>query len=369
MVRRLAVAGLAVAAASGCGTPAELQVAAAREIGLVPQSALIQGHDGGASFVAWGHAVWIYGDTPLNENDAQGFTWHSNSFATTDDFDPSDGLGGFGERLDGAGAPLPLVANTDEEAAFNAAHQGDPCATQPCGARWAIWPGAAAFDESAGRAYVFYGLIYAEPGDFNFHGVGQSIAVWSDFSSLPERPVVAPSSPHPTALFGEGEPGYGAAALLDGGFLYSFACEKATLTFPCTMARVPPAQALDRAAWRYWDGGAWSADLAAARALFDGAPSMRVFFDQHLARWIAVYSAPLSDDVVARTAPALTGPWSDDARLFTADRKGMGGWTYDAEAHPELSPDGGRTLYVSHTRPNGQGWFGSETALWRVDLQ
>ena len=61
-------------------------------------------------------------------------------------------------------------------------------------ARWALWPGAPVFDTAGNRALIPYGLIYAEPGSFNFHGVGSSLAVWDDFTALPTRPVLSPSA-------------------------------------------------------------------------------------------------------------------------------------------------------------------------------
>src|SRR5438105_3352277 len=129
---RLAVAVLLLA---GCHSrPPGIAVAQSAEVGVVPQSGLIQGHDGASSAMLFGHSVWLYGDTPLTVADAAGETWHTNSFAVTDDLDASDGLSGFRERLDAAGAPLQLIANTAEEAAFNQAHRGDPCAAAPCGA-------------------------------------------------------------------------------------------------------------------------------------------------------------------------------------------------------------------------------------------
>ena len=362
---RLAVAVLLLA---GCHSrPPGIAVAQSAEVGLVPQSGLIQGHDGASSAMLFGHSVWLYGDTPLTVADAAGETWHTNSFAVTDDLDASDGLSGFRERLDAAGAPLQLIANTAEEAAFNQAHRGDPCAAAPCGAHWALWPGAAVFDAPRRRALIWYGLIYGEPGPFNFHGVGQSLAVWDDESALPTRPVVAAGSAHATLLFGENEPGYGAAALLEGEFLYSFACDPSGFDRPCTIARVSAASALDRSSWTFWEGSAWTARLGAARAVFDGGLGLTVF--RLGEQWVAAYAAPLSSDVEARTAPALTGPWSDEVRLFTADRKGDDGWTYDAYVHPELTPPGEKALYVTYTRSTHQGWFASETVLVRVDLR
>ncbi len=51
-----------------------------------------------------------------------------------------------------------------------------------------------------GRRSGFYGLVHAAPGDFNFYAVGQGLAVWTDFASLPKRPEVSPGADHPTLL-------------------------------------------------------------------------------------------------------------------------------------------------------------------------
>src|SRR5207244_2020692 len=115
----------------------------------------------------------------------------------------------------------------------------------------------------------------------------------------------------------------------------------------------------------YWDGAAWSGGIGNARHVFSGGLGMTVF--RLGGEWVAVYTGSLSNDIEARTAPALTGPWSDEVRLFRAERDE--GWTYDSYVHPELTPADGKALYVTYTRSNHQGWFGSETVLVRVDLR
>jgi len=300
--------------------------------------------------------------------DEEGETWHHNSFSFTEDLDAADGIGGFEERLDGAGAPAYALAPTAEEAEFNALHRGDAC-QDPCGARWAVWPGTPMFDEERDRALIFYGLIYAEPGDFNFHGVGQGLAVWERFEEAPLRPVVDPAAEHPTLLFAEGEPSFGnGAAVLDAD-LHTFGCLQDGLENDCFLGRVALESALDRAAWRFWDGAAWSSDLSAAAVLFDGAPIMTVAFNAHLGSWTVVYSEPLGNDVMLRTAPALTGPWSSELVLFTAERVEGDCCVYDAILHPEYDGQGGKVLYVSHSRPTGASMFGAEYVLWRVELE
>jgi hypothetical protein len=354
-------------ALAGCGgTPS--YGAAVEPLGIVPQSATIQGRDGGQSGLVFGRSVWTFGDTVLNQPDAEGVNWHHNSWSFTDDLVARDGVHGLGERVDAAGAPTYLVAPTDDEAAYNAAHYGDACAEDPCGARWAAWPGAPLWDAGSGRALVFYGLIHAAPGDFNFQGAGTGIAVWSDFASAPERPVVSPGTAHPTLLFGEGEPGWGTAALVEDGTLYAFACDTDNGGFspPCSLARVPAAQALDRRAWRFYDGSGWSSSMADRAAVFSGASTVTVERNAYLGAYTAVYAETLSNRVVIRTAPALTGPWSDPALLFEADKPD--GSAYDAASHAELEEQGGKVLYFTFSRSNGQGWFGSELALVRVTL-
>ena len=336
-------------------------------MGPVTQSTLIVGRDGGGSGLLWGLSVWLFGDTVSTVPDAEGQTWHNNSFSFTSSLSATDGFA-LTEPTDSSGAPAYFLAPTDDEAAFISAHQGDPCAEQPCGARFAAWPGTPVFDAARNRALIPYLLVWAAPGDFNFYGVGQSFAVWNDFSALPERPIVSPGTVHPTLLFTQDEPGFGSAAAILGDALYAFGCVQAGLTFHCFLAEVDLESVLDRSAWRFWDGADWSSSITSVEPVFDASSIVSVEFNAYLGQWTAIYSATLSNDVMLRTAPALTGPWSDELRLFTADRQGMGGTSYDAAPHMEFAENGGQVMYLTYSRPNGNGPFGAEFALERVTL-
>ena len=365
---RLRIACIAFAVLTpACGSPPAAEVVEVREMGTVLQPPLIVGRDGGGSALLWGLSIWLFGDTVSSIPDADGQTWHNNSFSSSSDVAAGGGIT-LTERTDAAGAPVYFLAPTADEEAFIAAHQGSPCQEQPCGARFAAWPGAPLFDAARTRALVPYGLVWAAPGDFNFSGVGQSFAVWSDFSQLPERPVVSPGSPHPTLLFSQDEPGFGGAAAIDGDDLFAFAPVQDGLTFHCLLGKVALDAVFDRTAWSYWDGAQWSTSLTSARPVFDASSIVTVQFNAFVGQWMAVYSAVFSNDVMLRTAPALTGPWSDEMRLFTADRAGQGGTSYDATPHAEYAENGGQVLYVSYSRPNGNGLFGSEFALEQVRL-
>lgn len=355
--------------ALGCGQPPAAHVRGTLELGVVSQSSLIIGRDGAASALLWGRAVWVFGDTVMRIPDSEGQTWHDNSFSLTADLDATDGIGGLAEPTDAAGAPAYLLAPTADEEAFIVAHRGSPCAEQPCGARYAAWPGAPVFDARRNRALVPYGLVWAAPGDFNFHAVGQSFAIWNNLSSAPERPVVSPGTAHPTLLFGETEPNFGTASAIDGDTLFAFGCVLDWLSFHCSLASVGLDRAFDRSAWRFWDGAQWSAAMADARPVLDASSDLTVQFNPHLGQWMAIYSGVFSNEVLIRTAPALTGPWSDEATLLTADRRGQGGTTYDAQPHAEYAQDDGQIVYVTYTQPSGDGPFGSEVVLVQVTLE
>ncbi len=337
----------------------------AEELDVVAQSEAIVGRDGGSSARLWDRSVWTFGDTVLSVEDTLGQTWHHNSYAWTEDTDASDGITGLTEPTDEAGAPRHLIPPSDSELAFNLEHYGDDCAVSPCGARWAVWPGSPVWDEAGQRALVSYGLIYAEPGDFNFHGVGQSWAIWTDPDAQPQRPVIDADAEHPDLIWGEGEPGWGVGAILEEEYLYTFACDTDFLSNPCSLASAPLVELQERTAWRYFNGSGWSADMDDARPLFDGAPIMSVSWSAWLGAYLVVYSPPFSPDILARTAPELTGPWSRPTVLYTA----QGEEPYDAVQHAELDSGDGSVLYITWSRPTGAGWFDAELALLEVEWE
>ena len=351
---------------SAChGALPALDVVSAAEIGVVETQPAIQGRDGGFSIEAWGRSVWVYGDTVLTVPDEDGSTWHHNSFSTTGDLDASDGISGATEQLDAAGAPMHFLAPTPDERAFNLAHSGENC-EQPCNARWATWPISAIYDPERDRVLVFYGKIYSEPGDFNFHGVGHSIAVWDSIDTLPRRPELAPSSEHPTIMFPTGDRQVGLAPTIEGEHLYAFACELTFVVHECALARVPLSQALERAAWQFWTGSDWSSDGASAAKVLETGPIMDISWNDYLERYTAIYSRPFDRDVVIRTAPALTGPWSDEALLFVAKSDGD---VYDALPHREYAEGAGQVQYITYSRPTNTAWLATEFPIVRVELK
>ncbi len=366
----LLAAGLAII--SGCGEdkgpPPGATVAEITDLGIVTTSDTIRGRDGGYSAVFEGRSVWLYGDTTTEIAAADGRNWRHNSWSYTTDLDLSDGLTGFKERNDTAGAPSEFFPQTEKERAFNDIHFIDDCTEEPCGARWAIWPAQMVADDERFRALIFYHKIYAEPGEFNFEGFGTSIAVWNNFEEPPERPVFKPEAEHPTMMFEKDEPSFGSAAVVVDDFMYVYACDLDWVVKPCKVARVPLVDALDRSHWEYWAGSdGWVADLEQAASVFDGNDMMTVSWNSYLNSYLAIYSQPLDAKVMMRTAPAPEGPWSAEAKVFDAEKPEEGEWVYDALAHPEYQRENGRIIYVTYTR--NTGFLQSEMRLVEVELE
>ncbi|MHB8878977.1 MAG: DUF4185 domain-containing protein [Myxococcaceae bacterium] len=371
----LLLATLAQTSCGSCGRPAiAAAVVAARDLGPMEQAAIIRGRDGGYSGRFRGRSVWLFGDTILRSKGTDGTSWRNNTGPTTADLTGSDGVSGFEDRLDAAGAPLEFFPQTAAERSFNTAHsrelQGDEACQAPCGARYALWPGPLVEDPESGRALIAYTKIYGEPGEWNFHSVGMGIATWAGLDEPVERPEVSPAGSDPTMLFGEGEPQFASAAVVRDGQLYLFGCGTQGLAKPCRLARAPLAEVFQRDAWRFFAGGQrWSESAADAATLFEAMDMTSVHWNKHLGAWLAFYSEPFSNRVLLRTAPQLTGPWSEPVVAFEALAPTDGDSShvaYSGLGHADYARDDGRFEYVSYYRGTAP-WEG-EVRLVEVEL-
>ncbi len=365
----LGVCGCSLYPGGSAGPAAAATVVQTTDLGTIATNPKIVGRDGGYSGVFGGYAVWAFGDTFLANPNAEGQTLISDSWAYTSDFNAQDGISGFQEREDAAGAPTMLLTLTAAEQAFNNAHQGNPCEQTPCGARWALWPGAIIADSTRNRALVFYQLVSAQPGNFNFQAVGHSVASWQNFTDLPQRPTINPGAAHPDLLFSQNEPGFGSAALVDGDTLYAYGCYSSNFSVPCVLGRVPLGSETERSAWTYYVGnGNWSSQVGDAISVFTGNNILNVSWNDYLQRYVAVYNSPLSSNVMLRTAPQPEGPWSREVMVFEALQPAAGGNPVDdAQAHPEYNLNNGQTMFVTYSHATGN--FSSEFHLVSVQLQ
>ena len=350
----------------------DVVISSVRDLGVIRTNPMILKRDCGFSGRYQDKSVWVFGDTMLDSPNAEDSVLLSSSCSSTVDFDAGDGIEGLTEEVDAVGAPLEFFPLTEQERAYNTRNVGEVCEEDSCTAHWRIWPGTVLVDEDKDWAYVFYRKILAHSGVFKFQHVGHSIAIWKDLSEPVERPVFNYFESYPTLFFTEGDgDGFGSAAVVAVRDAYIFGCElgEDKLTKPCNLARVPLADILEKEKWSFFAGnGNWSPNLADSTVIFHGNDMMSVFFNPYISRYVAIYSESLGSSAMLRTADRPEGPWSEPIELFTVDApENFHGWVYDFLAHPELSPDDGRTLYVTYTKKLDQ--MHSEMRLVAIELE
>jgi len=371
------IAALVVVGVCGCGgranpgAPPQLTVVKVTDLGPIPTNPDILGRDGAYSALFNGFSVWLYGDTFLANPNAEGRTLISDSWSFTTDLNAQDGITGFQERLDSANAPSMILQETSAEQSFNQAHNGNPCQIQPCGARWALWPASMVVDPASNIAYVFYMVVFAQPGAFNFQGYGTSVATWQNFSGQPQRPVFNPPivANHPDLMFGQSDPSFGTASIVVNGTMFIYGCQITDNGSDegCRLGKVAPGNVADPGAWMFYAGnGNWSPNVQDAVSVFTGSSIVSVSFNNYLQQFIAVYSLPFSQDVMIRTSPNPEGPWSKEVVAFTAMQPTSGN-VYDAHTHSEYDANGGQLIFVSYSRATGA--FSSEVRLVELQLQ
>lgn len=78
------------------------------------------------------------------------------------------------------------------------------------------------------------------------------------------------------------------------------------------LARVEPARLLHADAWEYWDGRDWRDDERHAAPVFDGSVGeMSVGYHSGFGLWLMMHLDEPRKGIVLRSAPSLTGPWSE----------------------------------------------------------
>jgi hypothetical protein len=276
----LGLSGCGLFPGTGSSGPApELKIVSVADLGPVPTNPDILGRDGAYSTLFQRNSVWLYGDTFLARPDAQDRTLLSDSWSFTTDLNAQAGITGFQERLDSTGAPTMILPESPAERAFNQAHNVNKCQAQPCGARWALWPMSIVVNPADNSALIFYMLVSAQPGAFNFQIIGTSVATWQNLQSQPQRLTLNPAivADHPDLMFTDSEPEFGTASFVSDAILYVYGCGVAKNSFDigCRVAKVDPSTAQDRSTWTFYAGnGNWSSKISDAVPVFDGGGSV-----------------------------------------------------------------------------------------------
>jgi hypothetical protein len=203
---------------------------------------------------------------------------------------------------------------------------------------------------------VLCGRIHrGDGGQFDFAFRGTDAAVFTvSAGQAPQLREVLEITPDDAALE---QVNWGAAATISGDSFYVYGTrltgEPLTFGRELYVAEVPVADPTDRARWRFWDGTAWQADIAAAAPVLpaQGGVSQTLSVDEVDGSWLAVSKrdGDISDFVYTWSAPGPTGPWTPTEALESPAGFDTGLITYAPLAHPEIELESG-ALLVSVSR-------------------
>jgi hypothetical protein len=302
----------------------------------------VTGLDGATSIVLpSGDALWLFGDTvegPFKSiRDLDLSNLCSNTGAVVPRQDTSHGIKkyGFLAQADGKRPrqPLPFVSGEDR-------------------AVQRVWP---IHGVCVGKQiFVFYHRITLLKGvdvfvNFQLDGMGIARAQTGDFNF--ER-LVAPDG---TREFWKGkEPTFGVFVEKEDDYVYLWG----SLATGMHLARTRLALIANLASYEYLVDAPtpnkpdmalrWAAKFAPTAPLFDSVPNeMSAAYNPYLRKHVAFHSLHRENKIVMRTAPRITGPWSEPQVVYRPEKITDQDLIYAAKEHPELARKDGRVLYVT----------------------
>lgn len=92
----------------------------------------------------------------------------------------------------------------------------------------------------------------------------------------------------------------------------------------------------------------WASTFAPTACLFSDVPNeMSSSWNEYLGAFISLTTYRREDQLVIRTAPEITGPWSDPEVVFRPAKGGPDSLFNAGKEHPEFARDGGRVTYMT----------------------
>ena len=326
---------------------------------IVQQNPAVLERDGTYSAEINNYSYWAFNDTALTAANASGENFFSNSLSWSTSLDASAGITLNRDQVDSSGLPAQFIPFTAQEAQFNSEHAkvGKTCQVKPCGEGLALWPGPIVNNPANQQVIIpFVEVVRGGPiSGFQSVGIGIATGTVTPTGFAMTRPSEGATGQDPALMWPAGTQGFTDQAFLLNGYYYAYGSYNVGLTTKVILARVPIAEVLDASDWTYYAGNeTWSTVEKKAVALFNGSASgSSVFYDQYLDEWVLIYSQNYSNNMYYAVANAPEGPWSAQTLLAV----GASGYNNDADyasrAHPEYSPDAGKTIYVTYVHPTG----------------
>lgn len=201
------------------------------------------------------------------------------------------------------------------------------------------------------------------PGVFSFRQCSQSLAVVTNpLAPLFDWHIEQKKLPW-VDFTSEHSINFGAADLVDGGFLYVYGTDDEFHSQRSerylTVARVPTSSVADFSTWRFYAEGQWLTDSHHATKMLGGlATEFSVSYLPKIARYLLVYTDHgLSPKILIRTARHPWGEWSAATTVYRCPEMSRDKriFCYAAKAHPSQGTDDALMIsYVANSYDVGQ---------------
>jgi hypothetical protein len=199
-------------------------------------------------------------------------------------------------------------------------------------------------------------------GAFGFHQVGQWLGIVANPLDTPASWRIEQHQLPDVQFLPDHQISYGAAALVDGGYLYIFGTDdqhhRGKIIRHLLVARVPTNAVSDFSAWRYYTGDKWDTDYRRAAGVADGlASECSVSLLPQSGQYALVYTEQgLSPKIQVCTAATPWGKWSAPTTVYHCPEMALDKqvFCYAAKAHP--SEANGEQLVISYATNSRDFW-------------
>jgi len=338
-----------------CALPLLFSAAAAQQQSTAPAFEISSGTPLLAQFASTGVVVGQSGNYSIHLTDGRTL-WLLNN-VMTGEFRP-DGQPAVWDIVDGAAALSPSTSPYAQAGALrfvtNEAKLPLPllsgAAAEYSPAR-KFWPRSGQCH--AGKCCVFFSVMnnYG-PEPYDYFRVGQGVACSEN-----------PAGPYKKALYGAGysfwndiEPAFGSALLADDdSWTYVYGrVMTAPGDYAAALARVKPDQLAAREKYEYYSAaassGPWTADLAEASTLLEGAPEdFSVSYNDFLKSYLAVYLDQDSGSTMARQARYPWGPWGEPFTLLACSPEE---YCFGSKEQHGFAQAGGKKIFITVEKKN-----------------
>ena len=325
-------------------------VSAVRDLGIqfLDNPLDITGHDCASSIpLPGGQSFWIFGDTM------------EGPFETIRNH-PLD------EVISGTGAIVPIQDLSHGVREFR--HLATPDGTRPRQllgwippehkSTQRLWAVHGTYVN--GHLYMYYHKVTLDPvldvfEAFTLDGMG--LARGDDTYHF-ER-LKAPDGTY--ELWKGNQPGFGAWVQPHDGWLYLWGCiqPESKSAGEEYLARVRPDDIEDVRAYEYLVEAPtladptvkprWSGTFARTAMLFDHVPNeLSSSYNEYLGAFISLTTYEREDRLVIRTAPEITGPWSEPEVFHRPPRAKPDSLFNAGKEHPAFAREGGRIIYMTY---------------------